>query len=126
MAVCSDITSTPGRVATALGADMTDNANVLRMAGLRDEAIGSLGDMTAGEFYRQLVTNVGQEISVKQMRQDNSEVIVQNLTNQQSELSGVDINDEAARMLVIQQMFQAMAKYMTTVQSSMLSIMDII
>jgi len=126
MEVWSDITSTPGRIATALGADMTDNANVLRMAGLRDESLVGLGNMTASEFYHQLVTNVGQDISIKQMRQDNSEVIVQNLTNQRDELSGVDVNDEAAKMLVIQQMFQAMAKYMTTVQSSLVTIMGII
>ena len=125
MAVCSDITSTPGRIATALGANMTDNTNILRMAGLRDEDISSLEDMTAGEFYHQLVTNVGQNISIKQMRQDNSEVIVQNLTNQRDELSGIDINEEAARLLAIEQMFQAMAKFMTVVQSSLLAIMDI-
>jgi flagellar hook-associated protein 1 FlgK len=125
MAVCSDITSTPGRIATALGANMTDNTNILRMAGLRDEDISSLEDMTAGEFYHQLVTNVGQNISIKQMRQDNSEVIVQNLTNQRDELSGIDINEEAARLLAIEQMFQAMAKFMTAVQSSILAIMDI-
>lgn len=126
MEVCSDITSTPGRIATTLGADMTDNANVLRMAGLRDESLVGLGNMTASEFYHQLVTNVGQDISIKQMRQDNSNVIVQNLTNQRDELSGVDVNDEAAKMLVIQQMFQAMAKFMTTVQSSLVTIMGII
>jgi flagellar hook-associated protein FlgK len=52
--------------------------------------------------------------------------MVQNLANQQSEISGVNINDEAAQMLVYEQMFQAMAKYLTTVQSSISSLMEII
>ena len=72
--------------------------------------------MTAGQFYRQLVTDIGQQLSVKQMSQSNTENLVQSLINQQSEISGVDINDEAAQMLVFEQMFQAMAKYLGTVQ----------
>ncbi|MHC4595817.1 MAG: flagellar hook-associated protein FlgK [Planctomycetota bacterium] len=126
MAVCSDIANSPGRVATALGADMTDNANALRMAGIKDQTISSLNSMTAPEFYRWLVANLGQNVLVKERRQENTEVMVQNLASQQSEMSGVNINDEAARMLIFEQMFQAIAKYMNTVQSSMFSLMEII
>jgi len=124
--VCTDIVSEAGRIATALGADMTDNINVLRLAALRDEAVSSLDDMTPGEFYRQLVTDTGRQISVEQMQQNNSEAIIQNLSNQQSEISGVDINDEAAQLLIFEQMFQAMAKYITSVQSTVATIMEII
>ncbi len=125
IAVCSEISDEPGRVATALGADMTDNANALRMAGLEEQAIAALDGLTPGEFYRQLVTNLGQTVSVKQIQEDNIEVIIQNLAEQQAEISGVDINDEAAQMLVFEQMFQAMAKYLNTVQTSLESIMEI-
>jgi flagellar hook-associated protein FlgK len=52
--------------------------------------------------------------------------VVQNLTNQQSEISSVDVNDEAAQMLVFQQMFQAMAKYLNTVNSSITTLMEIL
>ena len=126
MAVCSDISATPGRIATALGADMTDNINAIRLAGLRDQAITDLGSMTPGEFYRRLVTDIGLDLSVKNVRQDNIETIVQNLANQQSEISGVNINDEAAQMLVFEQMFKAVAKYLNTIQSSLATIMELI
>jgi len=126
MRVCSEIAATPGRVATALGAEMTDNTNALRMAGLRDQTLSSLNSMTPGEFYRRLVTDIGRQLSIKQMQEDNIEVMVQNLANQQSDVSGVDINDEAAKLLIFEQMFQAMAKYLSTVQSSLLTIMEII
>jgi len=85
-----------------------------------------LNSLTCEEFYRQLVIDIGQQLSVKQMRQDNLEVIILNLANQQSEVSGVDINDEAAHLLIFEQMFQAMAKYMNTVNSSISSIMELI
>ncbi len=126
IAVSSDIAATPGRVASTLGADMTDNANALRMAGLRDQTVTSLNSMTPGEFYRQMVTDIGQQLFVKQTRKDNIESMVHNLGNQQSEISGVNINDEAARMLVFEQMFKGMSKYLSIVQSLLSSLMEII
>jgi flagellar hook-associated protein FlgK len=124
--VCSDIAATPGRVASALGADMTDNTNALRMNGLRNQPLTSLNSLTVGEFYRQLVTDIGQQLFVKETRKDNIESMVQNLSNQQGELSGVNINDEAAQILAFEQMFQAMGKYLSTIHSSLLTIMEIL
>jgi len=126
MNICSDITANPKRVATALGADMTDNTNAVRMANVNDEAISGLDSLTCGEFYRQMVTDVGQQLSVKQMRQDNIEIIALNLTNQQSEVSGVDINDEASKLLVFEQIFRAIAKYMNTINSSISTVIELI
>ena len=126
IAVCSDIAATPGRIASALGADRTDNANALRMEGLRDKAVTSLNSMTPGEFYRQMVTDIGQQLFVKQARKDNIESMVQNLGNQQGEISGVNINDEAAQMLVFEQMFKAMSKYLSTIQSSLSTLMELL
>jgi len=126
IAVCSDITATPGRITTALGADTTDNNNALRMAGLRNQALTDLDSMTPGEYYRHLITDIGQQVSVKQSHQTNVEVMVQNLTRQESEISGVNINDEAARMLIFEQMFKAMAKYLSTIQTSLSTIMEIV
>ncbi len=124
--VSSDIADDPARIATALGADMTDNTNVFRLAGLKNQNISDLKDRTLGDFYRQIVTDIGQEVSIKQMRQENVQALVRNLSDQQSQISGVNINDEAAQMMVFQQMFQAMAKYINTIQTSMSSLMDIL
>jgi flagellar hook-associated protein 1 FlgK len=113
-------------VASSLGADMTDNTNALRMNALRDQAITDLNSMSPGEYYRQIVTDTGQELFVKEARKDNIESVIQNLNNQQGELSGVNINDEAAKILAFEQMFQALAKYMSTIQTSLQNIMQLI
>jgi flagellar hook-associated protein 1 FlgK len=126
MTVCSDISATPGLIAASLGADMTDNTNAFRMAGLKDQALSSLNSMTPGEFYRRLVAGIGQQVSLKDIHHDNIEIMLQNLANQQTEISGVNINDEAAQMLVFEQMYQAMAKYMNAVQTAISSLMDMI
>ncbi|MCX5634597.1 MAG: flagellar hook-associated protein FlgK [Planctomycetota bacterium] len=124
--VASDIADNPARIATALGSDMTDNTNILRLAALKDQNMSDLKDRTLGDFYRQIVTDIGQDISIKQTKQDNVQAMVQNLSNQQSQISGVNVNDEAAQMMVFQQMFQAMAKYINTIQTSMSSLMDLL
>jgi flagellar hook-associated protein 1 FlgK len=126
MAVCSDISATPGRIATYLGADMTDNANAFRIAGLKDQPLSSLNNTAPRDFYRGLVAGIGQQVFLKGTQRENIEMMLQNLANQQAELSGVNINDEAARMLVFEQMFQAMAKFLSTVQSSISSLMEVV
>lgn len=126
ISVCSDIADAPGRIATSLGADMIDNMNVLRMTEVKNQALSNLNDMTVGQFYRRLVTDIGQKINLNRIQNDNIEIMVKNLANQQAEVSGVNINDEAAQMLVFEQMYQAMAKYMSTVQESISAIMEII
>jgi flagellar hook-associated protein 1 FlgK len=124
--VCPQIADEPGCIATAQREDAADNNNVLRMVALKDQALSDLDSLTPGEFYRQLITDIGQQVSVKQTNQENVQALVLNLTNQQSEISGVNINDEAAQMLIFEQMFKAMAKYLSTLQSSLSTVMDII
>ncbi|MEA3224422.1 MAG: hypothetical protein U9Q07_00610, partial [Planctomycetota bacterium] len=126
MAVRSEITNSPGRIATALGGDLTDNTNALRMVGIKNQTFSNLDSMTAQEYYRQLVTDIGTVISGKKTREDNIEIMMHELTSQQNDLSGVNINDEAAKLLLFEQMFKAMAKYMNAIQSSLSTVMEII
>ena len=126
IAVCTDMVQSPSRVAAALGSDMTDNTNASRMAELRSQTLTALGSLTCGDYYRQVITDLGQQVSLKQMRQDNIEAVVQNLSDHQSDMSGVDINEEAAQLLVFEQMFQSIAKYLSTVRGTMAQVMEII
>jgi flagellar hook-associated protein 1 len=126
MTLADNVVDNPGRIATAMGSDLTDNANAQRLASVGETEISGLNSLTAGQFYRQLVSGIGQQLSVKQMSQSSIENLVQSLVSQQSEISGVDANDEAAQMLVFEQMFQAMAKYLTTVNTTLASLMNIL
>jgi flagellar hook-associated protein 1 FlgK len=126
MAVCSEILENPQRVATAIGPDGTDNINIKNMAAIKDLTFDSLGTLTCAEFFRKIVSDVGQEYSVKQKQQESIEVIIMNLTTRQQEISGVDINEEAAQLLVFEQMFQAMAQFMNTINESIASLMEIV
>jgi len=126
IAVCSDISSDPTRVATAMGGDMTDYENAKRMAGIKNQTFSGLSNLTVGGYYRALVADIGLDVSVRQTNKKDLDVMVQELTNQQTEVSGVDINEEAAQLLIFEQMFQAAARYLTTIQTSFMTMLDIL
>ncbi len=126
MRVSSDIVDAPDRIATAFGSNLTDNAAALRLAAVRDDAVEALNGMTPGEYYHRVAANLGEQVSLKQSRQDNIEAMIQNLEQRRSDLSSVNINDEAAQLLVFEKMFQAVAKYLNSIQTTMTTLMDLI
>lgn len=111
-------------VSGAFGKD--DNANVLAMAKLGNTSISDLGGLTLKQYYRDLTTDIGEQVSVAQVRQDGASGIWRSLTKQRDETSGVDMNDEAAKMLVFERMFQAMAKYINTISKSLDTIIELL
>ncbi len=126
MRVSSDIADAPDRIAVAYGSDLTDNIAALRLAAVRDGTVAALNGMTPGEYYHRVVANLGQEVSLKQSRQDNIEAMLQNFEQRRSDLSSVNINDEAAQLLVFEKMFQAVAKYLSSVQTTMTTLMNMV
>lgn len=126
MQVCQSIMDSPQKLATSISSEMTDSFNINRMANLKEEAVDSLDSLSPVEFYQRIVSDLGQEINIKEMSEENLQSMVQNLENQQTEISGVDINEQAAQLLVFQQMYQAMSKYMVSVRDANASLMDLI
>jgi len=126
MQVCRDISDSPNRVATAYGSALTDNAAALRLAGVGGEGVASLSGMTASEYYQRLVAHVGQQVDLRASRQENVEAMLQNLHNERDDISGIDINDEAAQLMIFEKMFQAMGKYLSTIQTTMDTLMSVV
>jgi len=126
MAVCQAIADDPDRIATAIGPDQADNIAGLRLAGVQDEPVALLEGLTPNEYYQRIVAEVGQDVALKESQKSNIESMMANLRQQQSEVSGVDINDEAALLLVFEKTFQAIAKYLNSLQNAMGTLMEIV
>ena len=126
IAIDPTILADPARIATAIGPQMNDNNNIVRMAQLTQQGWDSLDNKAPSEYFKGVIASLGQKISLKDMEQSNYRGLLQNLANQQDSVSGVNINDEAAQMLVFERMFQAVGKYMQAVQSSMDTVMGLI
>ena len=112
MAVRESIVADPGRLATAHGAEMVDNTAIRKMADLGEAKLAALNGATASEAFRVIVGGVGQRIAIRQARHDAIQNVMHQLINQRETVSGVDLNDEAAKLLIFEKMFQGMAKFL--------------
>ncbi|MHC4960703.1 MAG: flagellar hook-associated protein FlgK [Planctomycetota bacterium] len=113
-------------IAVSRTVEMTDNLNATAIADLGDSAQDALGKLSPKQFYRKLVVDLGNEVSIAEMRHSNAQSIHRSLEQQRDEISGVDINDQASLMMLYERMFQAMARYMNTISETYETVLTII
>jgi flagellar hook-associated protein FlgK len=126
IAVRRELFETPGRIATALGADGGDNLNISRMGDLVDCRLDELEGSTVSEYFRRTIISVGENIRVLEARKASVDGVMAQLSNQRDSVSGVDINEEAARLLVFERMYQGMAKFLQTQNETLGMLMDLV
>jgi len=126
MTVRQEFLDDPRRLATAEGAEMCDNSAVRKMADLGETRLADLGDVSIPDAYRLLVTGVGQKISIRQAKVDTLQGVMQQLENQREEISGVDLNEEAAKLLVFEKMFQGLGKFLSVQNEALQTLIDLV
>lgn len=123
--VVNDVLNDSSFMASSIGQDMSDNANVLRMGALENAQATELGDVGPGNYYRQIVTGIGQSVSTRAARTTALETIVKQILDHRETVSGVDINEEAAKLVMFQNMFQAAAKFFAAQDKTMRILLDL-
>ena len=113
--LAADVRQSAGRLATSRDAGGIDNTNVWRMADVGSTPIAALGGISVGDYHRRMIAEVGQQVALRQGRQEGLQHVVTQLENQRESLSGVDLNEEAAKLMIFEQLFQTMAKYLASV-----------
>ena len=126
IAVRDDIKADASRIAVTRGTGAGGNANILRMAALYQAQLPALGGVTMAEFHRRIALDVGQGVAVRRARHDAVAQVLRQLENQRDNVSGVDINEEAARLLVFERMFQAMSRFIGAQDRNMDTLMELI
>lgn len=126
MAVAEPIRQSSSRLATTLSTDGIGNLNVRRMLDAAQAPAEALGGETTAGACRNLVSTIGQWVALRQARSNTFESILRELTNRRDDLGGVDINEEAANLLVFERMFQGAAKYLAAVDQAYQVLMDIL
>ena len=96
------------------------------MAEISQQDLTNLESTNPEEYFNFLVTELGQAVVVRQARTASLENIMQQLSKRQAEISGVDLNEEASRLIIFERMFQAMAKVITTQDRALTSLMEIV
>lgn len=104
---------------------MSDNRNANGLLALRDaSAVGSVwsgGTLQPGanvtEAYADIIANIGVRVQSAQAASDLSSSVAVQANNDLQAKSGVNLDEEAARLIQYQQSYQAAAKMLQTAQS---------
>jgi flagellar hook-associated protein 1 FlgK len=104
-----------GKFAASLGGIGNDSANAERLAAFFDQPIESAGNASLGDLYNQLLNEVTQGASVSQSVAEGFRTFESTLEGQNQAVSGVSIDEEAIKLLTLQRIYQASAKYIQTI-----------
>ncbi|CAL1151170.1 unnamed protein product [Cladocopium goreaui] len=90
--------------------------NAVLMAGLTDEPLESLNGASISEKYDQLVNELAQNSTVAGSVAEGLAVFQGTLAAEYQAVTGVNLDEEAVEMLLLQDIFQATARYISTIQ----------
>lgn len=109
--VAAEILDDPGRIAAARTGERGDGANALALAGLANIS----GSQSVAQLWQDFVVDVGSASANAIKTADAMKSMVTLLNDQEQAVSGVSLDEEAAKMLQYQQMYGACARYISTV-----------
>jgi len=113
-------------LAVSAGAAGTDSLNAQAMADVGERNLAALTNHSPKEHFTGLRTDVAQAVVVARARQTSQEGILRQLGTQRDELSGVDVNEEAAKLIVFERMYQALSRAIATQDAAMKFLFDIL
>ena len=95
--------------------DAGDNQNAIAIADLRYAGVVGEGNTTVSDYWQSLVTEIGNASANQKTSSETLNSLVSILKAQEQSLSGVSLDEEAAKLLEFEQMYQACAKYLNAV-----------
>jgi flagellar hook-associated protein 1 FlgK len=124
MNVNDEVLSDASRLAVSASSGGSDNLNALAMANLEDRKQPALGQLTPAEHLQLFISSIGQRVALAKSRQESSSQIIQQLENQRNGISGVDINEEAAKLMMLERLFQACSKVINSQDQTIEYLLD--
>jgi flagellar hook-associated protein 1 len=112
----------PSEIAASSDGTSGSNGNAQAMYALSTG--NSINGQNPSDYYSGIVFNVGNQASNASAEQTASQGILQQLNDQQSSVSGVSLNEEAANMVQYQDAFQASAQVVTTINDMMYAVIQ--
>jgi flagellar hook-associated protein 1 FlgK len=107
--------SNAGKFATSLGGIGEDSDNAARLAVFLDRPLAAANDTSLSDLYNQLLNEITHGSAISQSVADGFRTFEGSLEGQSQAVSGVSIDEEAVKMLTLQRIFQASAKFIQTI-----------
>jgi flagellar hook-associated protein 1 FlgK len=103
----------PSLLAASSDGTPGSNGNLAVLSAVHDQVVA--GGQKPLDFYARIVFQVGSDTANTTAELDASQLILQQLEDQRSAISGVSLDEEAANMMRYQTAYQAAARVVTTV-----------
>lgn len=111
LAVAPAVAADPLKIAAALSPGAPgDGRNALGISRIQYQPLMLSGTTTLGEFYQQVVGQLGLEARQAEDQKANQEVVRGYLESRRDSFSGVSLDEEAGRMVLYQRAFEAAAR----------------
>ncbi len=103
------------KFAGSLGGIGEDAGNLERLAAFLEQPLETVGNASLVDLYNQLLNEVTQGSSIAQSVAEGYRVFEGTLEGQGQAVAGVSIDEEAIKMITLQRIYQASARYIQTV-----------
>jgi flagellar hook-associated protein 1 FlgK len=107
----------PSLIAASSDGTAGSNGNAEAMYALNSQAV--IGGQSPTDYYSGIVFNVGNDAANASAEQTASGLVLQQLNDQRSSISGVNLDEEAANMVQYQDAYAASAQVVTTINDMM-------
>jgi len=107
--------SDPSLIAASSDGTAGSNGNALALANLQNTAI--IDGQDPSDFYSNFVAGIGNQVSTATAQQQATGLVVAQLQNQQTNLSGVDLDQEAANLQMYQNAYNAAAQVVAVINT---------
>ncbi len=113
--VSTQILNDPNKFASSLGGIGNDTQILTQLAGFLDKPLDSLGGDTISQSRDRLVSEVTEASAATSAVADGFRSYESSLKTQQSAISGVNLDEEAVKMMQFQRSYQFSAKFISTI-----------
>ena len=115
----------PAKFAASAGGIGKDTANAVALAGFLDRSLDSQSGSSIGDMYSSLAGNVTQQSAVSKAVAEGFRVFQRTLDGQRLAISGVNIDEETVNLISYQRMYQASARFISTVNEMLEALINL-
>jgi flagellar hook-associated protein 1 FlgK len=124
--IAVDITDITLIAASQSSTSLGDNSNAVALARLVNANTMSGGTATFSNYYNSLVAQVGLDVNAAQSVVSQDNAFLKQLSTLRDSNSGVSLDEELTDLIKYQRSYQASAKLITTVDSMMETLINMI
>jgi flagellar hook-associated protein 1 FlgK len=107
------------------GDTFVDNGTAMQINSLQDQSLTALGGVSINKNWQDTVQQLGVSTQAAQAQSAAATTVRQSLEAQRASISGVSVDEESVNLLTYQRQYQGAARYITTVDQMMQTLLAI-